>query len=200
MWIVYQRKDRAVVGMTALSDRDLERNAAIDEVVKGLVNTGPARNYEAVQVTDFAEALKIISAPFHHVTIGENAKGKVQASIQAPQVCALLLRSDAPDVHPADGIPEIKADGTAFTTITVQKVGDGGEAQISRNDNDLLYLRTTAGTLRSADGKEEITSIKLKQGQGSFRLVSEKAKRVATVTIFNVDANLQDGSIRIEFI
>jgi vacuolar-type H+-ATPase subunit B/Vma2 len=64
----------------------------------------------------------------------------------------------------------------------------------------LLYLRTDYGTLRSADGVEEISSIKLKKGQAAFRLVSEKARRVATVQVFNADPNLRDGSIRIEFI
>lgn len=201
MWIVYQKKDRKVVGMTALSERDYDKStAAVDEVVKGLVNASAARNYDALQVTDYGEAMKLITAPFHHLTITENGRGKVHASVETPQACFLVLQSDAPDVHPVDGIPEIKADGTSFTTITVQKISDRGEVQKSRNDNDELFLRTTAGVLRSADGKEDITSLKLKHGQGSLRLVSEKARRMATVSVFNIDANLHDGSIRIEFI
>jgi hypothetical protein len=200
MWIVYQKKDRTVVGMSALTERDLDKAAAIDEVVRGLLNAGPVKNYDAVQVTDVAAAFQIISAPLHHVAVTENSKGRMHVAIEAPLMCALLLRSDAPDVHPVDAIPEIKADGASFTTITVQKVTERGEPQRSRNDNDELYLRTTAGTLRSADGKEEIVSLRLKQGQAAFRLVSEKARRVATVTVFNVDHQLHDGSIRIEFI
>ena len=200
MWIVYQKKDRTVVGMSALTERDLDKNAAIDEVVRGLVNAGAAKNYDAVQVTDFAAAFQIMSSPFPHVAVTENSKGRMHVAVEAPRLCGLLLRSDAPDVHPVDGIPEIKADGSSYTTVTVQKVGDRGEPQKSKTDNDELYLRTTAGTLRSADGKEEITSVKLKHGQASFRLLSEKAKRVATVTVFNIDPNLHDATIRIEFI
>jgi hypothetical protein len=54
--------------------------------------------------------------------------------------------------------------------------------------------------LCSEDGKKEINSIKLENGQAAFRLVSEKARRVANIQVFNADPNLQDGSIRIEFI
>jgi len=200
MWIVYQKKDRKVAGMSAVCDPDLEKSTALDEVVNGLVNGGAMKNYDAVQVADFAEGMKIISAPVHHVVVSENSKGRMHVAIEAPQMWALLLRSDAPDVHPVDGVPEIEADGSSFTTITVQKVSERGEPQKSKNDNDELYLRTTAGTLRSADGKEEITALKLKQGQAAFRLVSEKARRVATVTVFNIDRYLHDASIRIEFI
>jgi hypothetical protein len=141
-----------------------------------------------------------MSAPIEHVVIAETGKGKLQATVESPKSSYLLMQSDASDVHPVDGIAEIKADGTSFTTITVQKVDERGEPQKSRNDNDELHLRTTAGTLQSADGKEDIASVKLKQGQASFRLLSEKARRVATVTVISADPNLQDGSIRIEFI
>jgi hypothetical protein len=84
-------------------------------------------------------------------------------------------------VHPVDGIPEIPTDGSSFTTITVQKVDERWQPQTDRNDTDLLYLRADYGTLRSADGAEEIRTIKLEKGQATLRLVSEKARRVATV-------------------
>ena len=200
MWIVYQKKDRKVVGLSALSDIDLEKETVIKEVVKGLVNSGAPDKHDAVQVTDRNQAMALMMAPLHHLVITETGKGKVQASIDAPKVCRLLIQSDAADVHPVDGIPEIKANGTSFTTITIQKVDEQGEVQKARTDNDELYLRTTAGTLQSGDGKEDITSLKLKQGQAAFRLVSEKARRVATVTVFNADASVQDSGIRIEFI
>jgi len=200
MWIVYQKKDHRVVGMSALCDPDLEKDLALGEVVKGLVGGGSPEKYDAVHIKDADEALAFLSAPLHHVVVGETAKGKTQATIEAPKVSRLLIQSDAPDVHPVDGIAEIKADGTSFTTITVQKVDERGEAHKSRSDNDDLHLRTTAGTLQSADGKEGIASIKLKQGQASFRVVSERARRVATVSVISADPNLLDGSIRIEFI
>jgi hypothetical protein len=199
MWIVYQKKDRRVVGLTAINDPDLDKELAVGEIVKGLLNGSSAEKYDAVQVKDPDQALAFLGRPFDHIVIGESGKGKAQASIETPQTFRLLVQSDAPDVHPVDGIPEIKADGTSFATITVQKVDERGDAQKSRNDNDELHLRTTAGTLQNADGKD-ITSVKLKQGQATFRLQSEKARRVATVNVFNADANVQDGAIRIEFI
>jgi hypothetical protein len=199
MWVVYQKKDLQVVGMSALCDPDFEKGAAVEEIVKGLVNPGAVKNYDAVQVKDFAQAASIMSAP-QHVAISDDGKGKVQATVEVPQVSLIVLKSDGTDVHPVDGIPQVKADGISFTTITVQKIDQGGVAQKSSKDSDELHLRATEGTLQSPDGKEAITSIKLKQGQATFRLVSEKARRVATVTVFNGNPNLQDGSIRIEFI
>ena len=200
MWIVYQKKDRRVVGMSAICEPDLDKDTAVGEIVKGLVSTGSADKYDAVHVKDPDQALTFMAAPLEHLVIGDTGKGKAQASIEAPKVFRLAVQSDAPDVHPVDGIPEIKADGTSFTTITVQKVDERGQAQKARTDNDELHLRTTAGTLQSADGKEAITSVKLKLGQASFRLLSEKARRVATVSVFNADAGVEDGTIRIEFI
>ena len=199
MWVVYQKKNRAVVGMGALSHSDPEKRVAIDEVVKGLVDAESPDKYDAVQISDADQALALLSAPFRHVAIGE-ARGKPVATVAAPAVALLLLKSDVDDVHPVDGIGEIKADGSAFTTITVQKIGENGEAQKSKTDNDEVHLRTTEGTLMSADGKEAITSLKLKQGAASFRLVSAKARRVATVSAISANPDLHDGSIRIEFI
>jgi hypothetical protein len=132
--------------------------------------------------------------------VRENAKGKLQVIIETPKQFFLLLSCDAPDVHPVDGIPEIKAHGESSTTITVQKTDEGGEPAQSKNDNDQLYLRTDFGHLFSVEGKEGINSIKLKKGQAAFRLVSEKARRLATVQVFSADPQLQDRTIRIEFI
>jgi hypothetical protein len=199
MWVVYHKKDRKVVGFSALCEPDHEKEPALTEVVTGLVNAGSPDKYDAVQVRDANHALALMSAPIDHVVIADT-RGKLEASLETPKVFRLLLTSDAPDVHPVDGIGAIKADGTSFTTITVQKVDERGEAQKSRNDNDELHLRTTAGTLLSADGKEGLSSAKLKQGQATFRLLSEKARRVATVAIISANPHLHDASIRIEFL
>lgn len=200
MWIVYRKKDRKVVGMSALAELDLEKPAALAEVVRGLVDHASHDKYDALQVLDSHEARALISAPLGHVVIADGPRGRLLATVESPRTFSLRLSCDAQDVHPVDGIPEIAADGAAFTTITVQKVDDLGEPQRARNDNDELHLRTTAGTLLGADGKEAVTSVRLKQGQAALRLQSEKARRVATVTAFNADAHLQDGSIRVEFI
>jgi hypothetical protein len=199
MWIVYRKKDRKVVGMSAVCEPDLEKEAALAEVVKGLVQGGAPEKYDALQVKDAARALEMLSAPPEEVAISD-AKGKLQAVVEKPRRSFLLVSCDAPDVHPADGIAEIKADGTSFTTVEIQKVSERGEPEESRNDNEQVYLRTTAGTILDADGQKAATSVKLKQGKASFRLVSEKARRLATVTLFTGDPALHEASIRVEFI
>jgi hypothetical protein len=201
MWIVFQKKDRRVVGMSAAGANDPPKLEAIAEIVRGLVNKGAEDTYDAVQVTDPAEVASTMSGPLHHLVIEETPKGKQQRmTVQRRGPALLVIRSDAPDLHEADGIPGIAADGTSFTTITVQKVSASGEPQTARSDNDTVYLRTTAGTLVSADGKEPVAKLKLKQGQASFRLVSEKARRVATVTAFNADEMLENAAVQVEFI
>ncbi|MEW6211746.1 MAG: hypothetical protein AB1631_25540 [Acidobacteriota bacterium] len=200
MWVIYRKKDRSIVGMSADCEPDLDKKFALEEVVRGLVDVEPLSRYDAIQVEDRAKAQAILNAPREHLVISEGAKGKIQLVVEEPRLSYLLMSSDAPDAHPVDGIPEIAADGVSFTTITVQKIDDRGQMQQSKNDNDLLYLRSDFGTLRSADGKEEITSVRLKKGQAVFRLVSEKARRVATVRAFNADSGLENRAIRIEFI
>lgn len=200
MWVIYHKKDRNIVGLSADCEPDLDRDQALEEVVKGLVNREAVNKYDAVQVSDRAQAVAFLIAPREHLVLRETPKGKLYVAIEEPKLSLLLLSCDAQDVHPVDGIPEIRADGESFTTITAQKIDDLGEPQQGNKDNDLLYLRADYGTLFGADGKEEIGSIKLKKGQAAFRLVSETARRVATVRVFNADPNLIDSSIRIEFI
>src|SRR5262245_30300055 len=200
MWVIYRKKDHQVVGMSADSETDLERDYALEEVVKGLVNAEAPNKYDALQVTDRVQAAALITTPLDRLILRETPKGKLQIAIEEPKILFLQVSCDAPDVHPVDGVPEIAADGESFATITVQKVDHQGEPQHANKDNDLLYLRTNYGTLFSDDGHEEINSIKLKRGHAVFRLVSETARRVATVEVFNADPNLTDRSIRIEFI
>lgn len=200
MWVIYQKKERKIVGLSADCEPELEKDFALQEVVKGLVKAEAVHTYDALQVSDRAQARVLINTPLDQLVLRELPKGKLQVMIEEPRLSLLLLSCDAPDVHPVDGIPEIHADGASFTTITVQKVNESGKPRQGNGDNDLLYLRTDYGTLCNADGKAEINSIKLSKGRATFRLVSEKARRVATVQVFNADANLQDRSIRIEFI
>jgi hypothetical protein len=200
MWVIYEKKDRKIVGMTADSDRDLDKKVALEEVVRGLVNSGPVSRYGALQITDRALASILFSVPRSSVALREGAKGALEITIEETSRSFITLSSDAPDVHPVDGIPEIPADGESFTTISVQKVDELGQLLHGQNDSDKLYLRTDHGTLFSADGKEEISFLKLKKGQATFRLVSEKARRVATVQVFNADDGVLDSTIRIEFI
>jgi hypothetical protein len=154
---------------------------------------------EVIEITDAKEKAKFMKMEV--VDIHQGYSIDIRKKVLEKKIQSFLqLSCDAPDFHPVDGIPEISADGESFTTITAQKIDESGEPQQGNKDNDLLYLRTDYGTLFGSDGKAEISSIKLKRGQAAFRLVSEKARRVATVQVFNADANLMDHSIRIEFI
>lgn len=200
MWVIYHKETHKIVDLSADGEPELEKDFALEEVVRGLGNAEAVDQYDALQVSDRTQAQVLINTPREWLVLREAPKGKLQVAIEEPRLSFLLLSCDAPDVHPADGMPEIHADGASFTTITVQKVDRRGKPQQGNSDNDLLYLRTDHGTLYSTDGKQEITSIKLRRGQAAFRLVSEKARRVATVQVFNADANLLDRSIRIEFI
>ena len=200
MWVIYEKKDQKIVGMTADSDRDLDKKIALEEVVQGLVNSGPVSKYSALQITDREFASALLAAPRSSLALREGANGNLEIAIEEIGRSFITLGSDAPDVHPVDGIPEILADGESFTTISVQKVDEKGQLLQGKNDNDKLYLRSDYGTLFSADGNEQISFLELKKGQASFRLVSEKARRVATVQVFNADERVLDSTIRIEFI
>lgn len=200
MWLIFDTETRKVVGLSADSEPDLDKNYALEEVVRGLVNAKAVQQYDALQVSDRTQASVLLNTPRDRLILREGPRGSLQVAIEEPKLSFLRLSCDAPDVHPVDGIPEIRADGASFTTITVQKVDEQGKSRQGNSDNDQLYLRTDYGTLFDADGAQEINAIKLRRGRATFRLVSEKARRVATVQVFNADANFLDGSIRLEFI
>jgi hypothetical protein len=200
MWVIYDKEKRQVVGLSADGEPELDKDYALEEVVRGLLNAEAVDKYDALLVSDRAQARALFRTPYDWMVLREAPQGQLQIVIEELRLSFLRLSCDAPDVHPVDGIPEIHADGASFTTIAVLKVDEQGMPQQGNDDNDLLYLRTDYGTLFDADGAHEISSIELQSGQAAFRLVSEKARRVATVQVFNADANLQNRSIRIEFI
>lgn len=200
MWVIYEKTNRKVVGLSADCEADLEKQFVLKEIVNGLTNPQPLSKYDALQVSDRARAAAFHESPRQWLVLREAVKGQLEIAIEEPSQSFLTLTSDAKDVHPVDGIPEIAADGESFTTITARKTDGQGKALQGKDDNDHLYLRTDYGTLFSADGKKEINSLTLTKGQATFRLVSQKARRVATVQLFNADAGLLDRTIRIEFI
>lgn len=124
------------------------------------------------------------------------ASEDLQALLEFAQ---LSLVSDAKDSHAVDGIPEIRADGKSFSTITIRKLDSQGNPLLQTKDSDEVFLRTDAGVIKDADGVKEIRNLKLKKGEGSFRLYSEERKRVATVRVITANPHLADASIQIEF-
>jgi hypothetical protein len=199
-WLVFHKETRKVVGLSADSESELDKNFALEEVVKGLVNAEAVQQYDALQVSDRTQASALLNTPLDRLVLREGPRGRLQVAIEEPKLSFLRISCDAPDVHPVDGIPTIPADGASSTTITVQKVDEQGKPRQSNSDNDELYLRTDYGTLFDAEGAQEINTIKLRRGQATFRLVSEKARRVATVQLFNKDTKLLDGSFCLEFV
>src|ERR1044072_4444381 len=121
MWVIYEKSSRKIVGMSADCDLDLEKEVALKEVVEGLLKPEPVSKYDAIQVTDRAQARDLLEAPRESLVLREASKGKMEIDVEEPEKSFLALSSDAPDVHPVDGIAEIAADGESFTTITVQK-------------------------------------------------------------------------------
>ena len=199
MWIVYHKEDRKIVGMSAHSEVELEKETALREVVDGLVISGKQNEYDAIQVKDREEALNYMEAYPDRLVL-KGTEDEPQLAIEEPEIFWLLLKSDAPDAHPVDGIPEIPADGSSFTTITIQKLDKFMKPIQRKDDNDQLYLRTDHGILRNTEGTDDINSVKLNKGEASIRLYSEDRKRVATVEVISADHSLNDALIRIEFI
>lgn len=199
MWIVYRSENLEIVGLTAHGTLELPREDAIAGVVVS-DDAAAAKAVGALLVRDSQRAHEIMAA---HATRRLSLRPGTEepAIVIAPvREFHLALTCDAPDVHPVDGIPEIAADGKAFTLITVLKLDVGRKPVSGKEHDDQLYLRTTHGTLQNATGKEEVSRIKLKNGKAELRLRSEAARRVATVRVFNADKELRDATIQIEFI
>jgi len=199
MWVVFNKKDRKIVGLTAISTRDIDKDTALKETIEGALNVGALSEYDALQVTDPLRAEQYMdNYPERLVVTGPVSKPKLV--IRDPESFLLYVTCDAPDKHPVDGIPEIKADGTSSALITIQKIDERFKPQKGDADNEELYFRTDHGVLKDEAGKKAISRIKLKKGEAKVRLFSEKVKRVANVQIMSIGAILADQTFRIEFI
>ena len=201
MWIIFNKDKRAIVGLTADCeiDLDLDKQTAISEVVSGLIKPDKIDDYDAIQVTDRDKAFEYMQAyPMKLVLAG--TKSKPTVSIREPEIFSLYVTTDAPDQHPVDGIPEIPADGKSSALITVQKIDERSKIQKGADDNDQLYLRVDHGILRDINGEKDINSIKLDKGVSKFRLFSQTLKRVANIEILSEKPDLINTSLRIEFI
>jgi hypothetical protein len=123
--------------------------------------------------------------------IGEvEAVTGIQARMQANGPAYLELTTDAPDISPLNGVPEILADGRSTATIFIQKKTRLGEPLLGEEDNDLVHLRTTRGTLSHRQ-------VRLVRGQAMFTLRSSTDTIVADVTAYGAD--LKHHMIHIEF-
>jgi len=199
MWIVYKKAERRIIGLTADCNQDPDRETALSEIVAGSVKPGELSEYDAIQVTDREKAREYMEAfPDKLVLTGTAERPKL--AIRDPEVFSLFVTIDAPDKHPVDGVPEIPADGSSSALITLQKIDERFKPQRRTKDNDQLYFRTDHGTIRDADGKQDLGSIRLNKGEAKIRLFSETAKRVASLQIMSGNPDLRGTVVRIEFI
>jgi hypothetical protein len=108
----------------------------------------------------------------------------------------LRISAAAPRVHPVDRVGQLPADGKSAVTITVQCVD--AEGKVVTGAADLLYLRSTGGTLRGDDGAAT-SRIQFKAGVASFLLVADAAPRFVTVTVFGASPALR-AELPFEFV
>lgn len=200
MWVVFRKSDKEVVGTSAHSKADVKKDVAIRQVVKGLVKGGAIADFDAIQVTDEAEALALFeTGPEREIVIEVAEDGTSRPAVKERETFSLALQTDVTERHPVDGVALIAADGTSTATISVQKVDRLAQPVTRAEDHDELWLRTDHGTILDA-GRNAIRSLSLAKGAASFQLQSETARRVATVQVLSADPNVQGAAIRIEFV
>jgi hypothetical protein len=102
----------------------------------------------------------------------------------------LELTTDAPDISPYNGIPEIPADGHSTATIFIRKKSPSGEPLTGDEDNDLIVLHTTRGTLSHRQ-------VRLHHGQAQVTLRSSTDTIIADVTAQG--ENLRRYMLHLEF-
>jgi hypothetical protein len=197
MWVVYHKATKKVVGLTANTAIDADKSTALKDIVQGLVDKKPVKEYDAIQVTDPEKCTDYMSVFPDKLAVAEGKTG-VRLVIREPEVFSLHVTSDSPNKHPVDGIPTIAGDGKAFTTITIQKIDERNLAQNAERHKEVIYLRTDHGTLQDSQGKNEIRSVQLEKGRASFRLVSSQIKRVATVQVLCAEPPMSTD-FRVEF-
>jgi len=212
MWVIFNKSDNCFFNDTAATEKDPEKSAAIDEVVRNLATPPNVADLDAVQVSDRKRAQALLQGIGRGRARVIDFKGKTDVVSQEedPDTSFLSVSTDAKSFHPVDKVPLMPGDGQSFLTITVTKTDLQGAARARKTvDTDLLWLRTTNGSLRSDPGTSpatdrslppEIRSIRLTAGTATFRLYSEAAKRVATVQIMSEDRSLNDTVLRVEFV
>lgn len=209
MWVIYRKSDNSVVGVSADSDVDLDKNTALQEVVRGLVDAGDPNSFDAFQVKGRDKVAKV-----QEKLTRLRGRNKVQPTKDggdfdvvddstAAEAGAVLVTTNATQTHPVDKVPLIPGDGRSFLVVTLQKIDDQGKATNRKaKDNDVIWLRTTHGTLRADTDTDtgEIRSVTLESGTAKFRVYSENAKRLATIEMLTANPELRFGGLRVEFI
>jgi hypothetical protein len=106
------------------------------------------------------------------------------AALEPGAATHLTLSADAPDRHAVDGVGEIPADGQSYCTVTVERVGPGGDRAAGEEGAAEVFLRTTGGVIMDSRGRRHVRSVRLRRGRATFRLVSEEHPRLVVVQAF----------------
>ncbi|MEA2563574.1 MAG: hypothetical protein QOH06_5078 [Acidobacteriota bacterium] len=206
MWVIFQKSDGRIVSASADSEIEMSKEAALKEVVPGVVGAKDVSDYDAIQVKDLEQFRNMTRAVSRGMArVRTTTAGKQDLVDDSPDSSVLFITTNAEQFHPVDNVPLIPADGASFLVVTLQKQNEKGEA-LSRKtiDTDVIWLRTDHGFLREdADEpreKGDIRSVKLVSGTARFRIYSGTERRLATVQMLTTNPELQAGGLRVEFI
>ncbi len=222
MWVVFRKSDGTVVGTSADSEIDIEREKALEEVVSGLEERGSLEHYDAYQVKErgtletWAE-----SVARGMVSVQPTAGGGMDLSVQQPAGGSgpsfVTVSTNATDFHPVDNVPLLPGDGESFLLVTLQKViQGGGETSLASGgedasriaggeegggEDDVIWLRSSHGSIREDNDTtlQEIRFVRLVNGTATFRFYSEPAKRLAGVQMLSANPNLIIDGLQVEF-
>ena len=207
MWVIFRKSDNEVVGLSADSEIDLDKEKALQEVVAGLIDVKDPNDYDAFQAKGRDAVLSIqekLSRPRGKAKV-QTAKGGSDLEVvgeAAGESGTVQVTTNATQFHPVDNVPLIPGDGQSFLVVTLQKSDDGGKPLIRKTkDNDVIWLRTNQGTLREDKDQNpaEIRSVTLGSGTAKFRLYSAPAKRLATVQMLTANPDLRLPGLQVEF-
>jgi hypothetical protein len=206
MWVIFRKSDNEVVGLSADSEFDLDKDEALQEVVRGIAGTNDPKDFDAFQVKGrdkVAQVQEKLLRGRGRAKIKKPSKAGEDFDVaeEAEEVASLKITVAGPmesavETHPVDKVPLIPGNGQSFLIITLQKVDAQGKPLARKKDNDLFWLRTDHGRLRTIDRETDVRSIQLSSGVASFVLNSEPAKRLATVQIFNENSR---NAVQVEF-
>lgn len=205
MWVIFQKSDGKIVSASSGAEIEQSKEAALKEVVEGLVNARALGDYDAILVKDREQVSRLarsINQGSAKVTSG--AGGKLEMVDEGPETSFLAITTNATDFHPVDNVPLIPADGSSFLLVTLQKTDERGAALATGEDEkglqEVIWLRTDQGSLRDdRDPTLEIRSIAFQNGVARFRLYSGRERRLATVQMLSTNPNLQVGGLQVEF-
>ncbi|MFL6200300.1 MAG: hypothetical protein ACJ76J_14055 [Thermoanaerobaculia bacterium] len=204
MWVVFRKSDGAVVGASADSEVDIEKDKALKEVVANLVDGGSPEQFDAVQVKDRQKVLSVTERALRGKAKVQPGKGgELEVVDNTPEESLLTVATNASQFHPVDKVALIPADGKAFLVVTLQKIDSQGKPMTRKTkDNEVIWLRINHGSLREDkdDNPQEIRSVTLASGTARFRIFSENAKRLARVEMLSENPDLRLGGLQVEFI